>query len=150
MITPAVRARVSAISFAALVLAGACARGPAPRTWNERSAEQGLPIRFDNTAQTYVDVYFVTPQRQWRLGRVAPGARTTLQIPGEAIAATSGFARLAVLAGAPITLDAAHDPRATFTIAQPAAELLAQRWTFSQRQEASPELLGAPSDSTRR
>jgi hypothetical protein len=130
-------------------MAGACARGPAPETWSQTSAGQSLPIRFDNTAQTYVDVYFVTPQRQWRLGRVAPGARATLRIPEEAITATSGFARLAVLAGAPMTLDVSRDPHATFTIAQPASELMAQRWTFSQKQLESPELLGAPSNSAR-
>jgi hypothetical protein len=32
-----------------------------------------LTIRFDNAAQSYVDVYLIGQQREWRLGRVEAG-----------------------------------------------------------------------------
>jgi hypothetical protein len=105
-----------------------------------------VPLRFDNDAQTYVDVYFVTTQQQWRLGRVSPGATTTLWIPGTALRSTSAFVRLVVLAASPLSIDAAGDPNATITIAQPVAELVSQHWTFSHRQLATAQILGAPID----
>ena len=40
--------------------------------------------------------------------------------------------RLAVLTGDRVTFQAARDPRATLTIAQPASAILSQRWKFSQ------------------
>lgn len=146
MITPAGRLTVSAISLAASLTLGACAGGPAPRTWGETAATagQGATIRFVNEAETYVDVYLVGETRQWWLGRVAPGALTTLRIRDDGVVATSGYLRLAVLAGAPLTGQAARDPRATFTIAQPGQSLLDQRWTFRQSQVTSPELFGTP------
>jgi hypothetical protein len=91
-----------------------------------------------------VDVYLVGQTREWRLGRIAPGARTTLWIPESAVSPTSGFVRLAVLAGAPTSVQASRDPRAVFAIAQPGSDLIAQQWKFSQRQSASPELFGSP------
>jgi hypothetical protein len=150
MITPAGRLTVSAISLAAAFTAlalGACARGPAPMTWDGPAAVQGehAEIRFENEAETYVDVYLVGETRQWWLGRVAPGARTTLRIRDEALAmTTSGYVRLAVLPNATLTLQAARDTRATFTIAQPGQSLFDQRWTFRSNQFMSPELFGAP------
>lgn len=146
MITPVSRLTVSAISLAATLALGACAGRPAPTTWDGTAAiaGQGATIRFVNEAETYVDVYLVGETRQWWLGRVAPGARTTLRIRDEALRATSGYLRLAVLAGAPLTVQAARDPRATLTIAQPGQSLLDQRWTFRQSQVTSPELFGAP------
>jgi hypothetical protein len=51
--------------------------------------------------------------------------------------------RLAVLEGARLSMQAALDPRATLTIAQPAASMLSQRWTFRSTQFASPEIFGA-------
>ena len=147
MITLRIRAAVSAVTMtvalAATLALGACARGPAPSTW-DGTAEmpERLSIRFDNEAQTYVDVYLVGERREWWLGRVAAGALRTLRIPEEAPAASPGFVRLAVLADSRVTLNAASDPRATFTIAQPASALMSQRWTFTQRQLASPELFG--------
>lgn len=150
MITQRIQAAVSLLSLVAVPTAllslGGCAPRPAPVTWDGSSvtAERRLAIRFDNDAETYVDVYFIGEQREWWLGRVAPGAIATLRVPDAALMPTSGFVRLAVLAGAPRTLQAARDPHAVFTIAQPASALLAQRWTFSQRQVAAPELFGAP------
>jgi len=146
MITPAGRLTVSAISLAATLALGACARGPSPSTWSGTAAatSEGATIRFVNEAESSVDVYLVGETRQWWLGRVAPGARTTLRISNEALTTTSGYLRLAVLAGAPLTMQAARDPRATLTIAQPGQSLLDQRWTFRQSQVMAPELFGAP------
>jgi hypothetical protein len=150
MITPAGRLTVSAISLAAAFSAlplGACARGPAPTTWDGTAAAAGEQpeIRFENQAQTYVDVYLIGETRQWWLGRVAPGARTTLRIREEALTATtSGYVRLAVLPNASLTMQAARDPRAAFTIAQPGQSLLDQRWTFRSTQVTSPEIFGVP------
>ena len=146
MITPAGRLTVSVISLAATVALGACARNPTPSTSGGTPAptEQGATIRFVNEAESYVDVYLVGETRQWWLGRVAPGARTTLRVSNEALTMTSGYLRLAVLAGAALTVQAARDARATLTIAQPGQSLLDQRWTFRQSQLTAPELFGAP------
>ena len=155
MTTPITRAAVSIVSLVGATVAtlsvGACARGPAPITWDGSSASSNgrLALHFENEAETYVDVYLVTQQRQLRLGRVAPGARGTLWIPETALTSTSSFVRLAVLAGAPLTLDPAHDARATFTILEPSSELFSQRWTFSKTPLASAELRGAPVDARR-
>jgi hypothetical protein len=56
----------------------------------------------------------------------------------------TGFVRLAVLAGSPLSMQAAREPRAMVTVAQPAPELLRQQWTFSQTQSAMADLRGAP------
>ena len=146
MLTPAGRLAVSVISLATTLALGACAGGPAPSTWDGTAIAtgQGATIRFENEAQSYVDVYLVGETRQWWLGRVAPGARTTLRISSEALTVTSGYLRLAVLAGAPLTLQAARDPRATLTIAQPGPSLFDQRWTFRQSPTMAAELFGAP------
>jgi hypothetical protein len=149
MNTPAIRAAVSVVSVAALLSAtlalGGCARGPSPATWDETAATpERLAIRFDNEAQTYVDLYLVGEQREWWLGRVAAGAVVTLRIPEAAFPQGSGFVRLAALAGAQRTSAAARDPRATLTLAQPASALLGQRWTFLNTAIASPALFGAP------
>jgi len=145
MLTPAGRLTVSAISLAAALAFGACAGRPSPTTWSGTPARagQGETIDFVNEATSYVDVYLVGETRQWWLGRVAPGTRTTLRIRDDVLAATSGYLRLAVLSGASLSLQAARDPRATLTIPQPALSLLDQRWTFRQSQLAAPELFGA-------
>lgn len=156
MNTPAGRLTVSAISLAAAFTAlalGACAHSPAPVTWDGPAAAAGedAEIRFQNEAQTYVDVYLVGETRQWWLGRVAPGALTTLRLRDEALAIMSlGYVRLAVLPHAGLTLQAARDPRATFTIAQPGQSLLDQRWTFRRSQTMAPEIFGAPVSAGRR
>jgi hypothetical protein len=149
MITPATRLTVSFLSLAALLgttlVLGACARGRSPVTWGGAvvTLERPLTIAFQNEAGTYADVYLIGEKREWWLGRVAPGARATMRIRAEALETESGFVKLAVLAGAPRSLQAARDPRATFSLAQPASQLLAQRWTFRKTPLASPEILGA-------
>ena len=155
MITPAGRLTVSVISIAALsatLALGACARGPAPIAWEGAPVVAGdrTTIRFENEAETYVDVYLIGETREWWLGRVAPGARTTLRIKDVALTTTSGYVRLAVLPNAPLTVQAARDPRATLTIAQPGVSLLSQRWTFRKTQLTAPEIFGAPVSLGRR
>jgi hypothetical protein len=153
MLTPAGRLTVSTLSFAVLMATlGACARGPAPVAWEGAPIAAGdrTMIRFENEARTYVDVYLIGETRQWWLGRVAPGANTTLRIKDEALEVTSGYVRLAVLPDGPLTVQAARDPRATLTIAQPGASLLSQRWTFRQSQLTAPEIFGAPVSVSRR
>jgi hypothetical protein len=148
MITTRSRGSVSVVSLAivlsATLVADACARGPSPVVTGSTPAEQPLLIRFDNDARTYVDVYLVGETRERWLGRVAPGAHSTLRIPRAAEPMFSGFVRLAVLAGSPLSMQAAREPRAMVTVAQPAAELLRQQWTFSQTQSALPDLRGTP------
>ena len=152
MLTPAGRSTVSVVSLAATLALGACARGPSPTTWSDaaETTARGASIPFVNEAETYVDVYLVGETREWWLGRVAPGARTTLRIREKLLAATSGYLRLAVLAGVPLTMQAARDPRATLTIAQPGQSLFDQRWTFRQSQVSAPELFGTPARFGRR
>lgn len=146
MITPRARTAVSFFSLAATLALGACIR----RSSSASAVSPERPtLRFDNAAQTYVDVYFIGEMREWWLGRVAPGARAMLRIPDEARTTSSGFVRLAVIEGASLSAAASRDPRATFTIAQPAWDLVSQRWTFSEKQFASPEIRGAPTDVRR-
>jgi hypothetical protein len=155
MTTPITRAAVSIVSlvvvFAATLPMAGCAGGPAPVTSDDvpTYTHGRLALRFDNQAQTYVDVYLITDRWQRDLGRVDPGAKRTLWIPEAVLGSTSGFVRLAVLAGAPLSVDAAHDPRAAFTILQPASDLFSQRWTFWKTPLASAELRGAPADPRR-
>ena len=148
MTTPATRAAVSAVSFAATVCAmvalGGCARGPSPVTTEGApvTSERRLTLQFENEARTYVDVYLVGAKREWWLGRVSAGALTTLRVPEAARDEGGSFMRLAVLAAAPLSVQAAREPRATLTVLQPAPTLLSQRWTFSQRAFAGPEIKG--------
>jgi len=148
MITTRSRGSVSVVSIAivlsATLVAGACARGPSPAVTGSAPAEQPLLIRFDNDARTYVDVYLVGETRERWLGRVAPGTHAALRIPHGAEAMFTGFVRLAVLAGSPLSMQAAREPRAMVTVAQPAPVLLRQQWTFSQTQSAVPDLHGTP------
>jgi hypothetical protein len=154
MNTPGRRASVSvvtlAVTFAATLALVGCARGPSPVTWDRAAATPGgSVVRFINEAQTYVDVYLVGETRELWLGRVGPGARTTLRIPEGAKAEMSGFIRLAVLAGAPMSFQPSHDPHATFTIPAPPTKVLSQQWTFRQTSLASAEILSAPVDLRR-
>ena len=149
MITPATRLTVSFLSLAALfgttLVLGACAGGPSTVTWGGAvvTPERPLTIAFQNEAETYVDVYLIGEKREWWLGRLAPGARATLRIRAEALTTESGFLKLAVLADAPRSLQAARDPRAIFSLAEPASQLLAQRWTVRKTPLAAPEIFGA-------
>ena len=104
-------------------------------------------VRFDNQARSFVHVYLVGEKREWLLGRVEPGATATLRIPEEALQSNPGFVQLAVLAGTKATQQAARDPRAQLTIAQPASALMTQRWRLSQGLLSSTALPGASTAS---
>jgi hypothetical protein len=139
------------VSLATLVTATlapvACVRVPPP-VGQDASAPRPA-FRFDNAAQTWVDVYLVSEQREWRLGRVAPGAKTDLRLPYDALAGGQSFMRLAVIAGPPMSVQASRDPRAIFTMAQPASELVAQRWSFVQQSGEPAQLLSMRGDPRR-
>jgi hypothetical protein len=79
-----------------------------------------------------VHVYLVGENREWLLGRVEPGGHTALRIPVEAMSDDTWYMRLAVVAGDRVTMQVATTPGAQVTIAQPAGQLLAQKWTFTQ------------------
>lgn len=151
MLTTGIRAAVSFVTLSSTLMFGACGRSASFIAQNDPLATvgRGFTVAFENEAQTYADVYFVGEQRQLWLGRVAPGALTTLQIPVAALLDNSGYVRLAVLAGAPRTAQPASDPRATLSIAQPVSTLLAQRWTFRKLELALPEITGQPTRSPR-
>jgi hypothetical protein len=144
-----VASEVSGIRFAVLLVTGlgvsACAGRQhaivqtervesAENTENAMNGERRTDVLlFENQATEYVDVYLAwRGQRQWRLGRVAPGFRAELSIPKSAIDGASGFVELAVIAGSPVTADVWRDPRAVIAIAQPISQVLSQRWTFRQ------------------
>jgi len=129
------RSLVSLAAALALTLAtGGCAGNPTRSALNDpapRAARQ-LAINFDNEARQYVHVYLVGQKREWLLGRVEPGAHTALRIPVEAMSDDTWNMRLAVLAGDRVTMQVASKPGVQVTIAQPAGQLLAQKWTFTQ------------------
>lgn len=96
-------------------------------------------IAFDNDAREHVQVYLVSERRQWYLGRVEPGARRTFRVPDDAVLTSPQRLQLAIMVGQPITPHVTGDPRAMFTIAQPAARLFSQDWSIAQGQ-----LISAP------
>ena len=147
MNTPTFRSLVSAHSLAAalaVTLAAGCARGPEARQAPAPERAQRATIRFENEAQVPVDVYLVSERREWRLGRVAPGAIEALPVPDAALTSEPAMVSLAVIAGGSLSVQAAKDPRATYTVAQPARELLAQRFTFAQRQVGLTQIIAMP------
>jgi hypothetical protein len=135
MTTSRRRAFVSiAVTMIITLALGACI-GASPRAGpNTRISTDALPltIRFENTARDRVDVYLIGATREWVLGRIEPGATASLRIPVEALAKGSMYVRLAVIVGEPLTFEAARNPRARLTIAQPASAILSQEWRFSQ------------------
>ena len=140
MTTPRTRAIVSLAATMTLAFAvGACAPGPArPGPVGPAPVtEDPLAIRFENAAREHVHVDLVAGHREWLLGRVEAGARTTLRFPEAALTTGPGTLQLAVIAGEGRTFEAARHPRALFTVAQPAPELLSQRWTLAHGQLAS-------------
>jgi len=116
------------------VALGGCAGHPTRRGLNDPAPVASRPatIRFDNEGRQYVHVYLVGQNRDWLLGRVEPGARATLRIPAEAITDDTWQMQLAVVAGDRVTMRAAWKAGAQVTIAQPAGQLVAQKWTFTQ------------------
>jgi hypothetical protein len=139
MTTPRTRVVVSlAATLTFTLVLGACAgasrselEGPQPVTAGSAT------IRFENEGREHVHVYLVTERREWLLGRVEPGVITTLRVPPASLDENSRFVRLAVLAGQPVSLRAARDPRAALTITQPVSALLLHRWMFAQGQLTS-------------
>jgi hypothetical protein len=135
--------RLTAVLVVALWV-GACAgrQHPVTQTEGAESAERNASVttsesptevlQFDNQATVYVDVYLVSAQTQWRLGRVPPGMRMKLTVPASAIAWTAGFVQLVAIPGSQISMQASRDPRAVTAISQPVADLLSQRWDFRQ------------------
>jgi hypothetical protein len=100
--------------------------------------EESAPtIRFDNGAREHVHVYLIGEKREWLLGRVEAGTRGTLKIPAASRAASEGLVRLAVIAGERPTLQAARHARVMLALAQPAAEIVSQRWMLTQGQLTS-------------
>ena len=87
-----------------------------------------------SASTTGVHVYLIDERREWLLGRVEPGAVASLRIPEAPLAGSVGFMQLAVIPGERLTLRAALDPRAAFTIAQPAAAIVSEHLTFSRGQ----------------
>jgi hypothetical protein len=135
MTTPRIRSLVSlAAALTVTLTLGGCASAPSHGASDGSAPTDGPPlaIRFDNEARDYVHVYLVGARREWLLGRVEPGARAMLRIPDDALAEGAGPVQLAVLVGAHVTLRAAGAARTAITIAQPAAAILSQQWTFSQ------------------
>ena len=127
---------VLATLFAAALGPTACAGGPhAPEP-------EPVTIRFDNEATVYVDVYLVSGQFQWKLGRVPPGMRAMLRVPESAIESTMGLMRVAAIPGSLMSAQAERDPRAVFATAQAVSEVLSQRWTFRQPEAAALQLEG--------
>jgi hypothetical protein len=147
MLTSRTRDLVSLAASLVLSLPlGGCARHQQRQTGATtiESRREPLSIRFENSAREHAHVYLVTVERQWLLGRVEPGARAMLTIPEASFQERPGFVRLAVLVGERINPQVARDPRATFTIAQPASAIVSQRWTFMHGQIVSLGLGGRP------
>jgi hypothetical protein len=117
---------------------GACARATSrPELAISPREPSPVAIRFDNQATEHVHVYVIGAKRQWLLGRVEPGAVALLWFPGQSLDEYSSFVRLAVLTGERVTLQAARNPRARMTIAQPGSEIVSQHWRFAQGQLTS-------------
>jgi hypothetical protein len=135
MTTPRTRSLVSLAAALALTLAvGGCAGTP-----HRLVADAPIPadapastLQFDNDSRDYVDVYLVSDRREWRLARVAAGASARLRVPEEALAEDAGKMRLAVLPAQRVTLRPSSDLRAASALARPIADIVSQRWTFSQ------------------
>lgn len=147
MTRPPIRSLVSlAAALTVTVTLGGCASAPPSRlTGDEPAPTVGSPltVRFDNDATDYVDLYLVDSQHDWLLGRVQPGARATLRIPEAALAGKAGPVRLAVVTGGRMRSRQGDDVRAPITIAQTAAAIASQWWTFSQT-PASGQLTAVP------
>jgi hypothetical protein len=114
----------------------ACAGRP------QRPEPEVATMQFRNDAMVSVDVYLVSAQFQWRLGRVPPGIRAVLRVPESAIESAMGVVRVAVIPGSQMSAQANRDPRVVFAIAQPVSAVLSQRWTFRQPAAAALQLEG--------
>jgi hypothetical protein len=112
---------------------GGCARHtPGPLTRSAASASR-LAVQVDNRSTDRIDVYLIQGPSEWHLGRLEPGATASLALPALPPVGGTAMVRLAVIAGAVRSPQASLDARVT-SMEQPVAELLRQRWTFTQRQ----------------
>ena len=127
MTTPSRRAFVSLAVLTLTLAAGACVRA---RPMSAPVIE-AVTVRFDNLSRERVHVYLIGLKRDWMLGRVEPGAVSSLRIPDPALAEGESFVRLAVIAGARATLTPSRHPGAKVTLAQPVSGIMAQQWRFS-------------------
>jgi hypothetical protein len=127
---------VSAMCGAAALGLTACAGRP------QRPEPEIATMQFRNDAMVSVDVYLISAQFQWRLGRVPPGIRAVLRVPESAIESAMGVVRVAVIPGSQMSAQANRDPRVVFAIAQPVSAVLSQRWTFRQPAAAALQLEG--------
>jgi hypothetical protein len=136
------------VSAIVTIVLAACGGGRASLASDDPAAAVAAAvspvIAFDNDAREHIQVYLVSESRQWYLGRVEPGARRTLRVPDEAVLTSPQRLQLAVMVGLPITPHVSGDPRAMFTISQPAARLFSQDWSIAQGQ-----LVSAPISRTR-
>lgn len=129
-----IRARVSRyVALSASLLLAACTPHAASRV-DAGAVPVVLSIRFENEGRERVHVYLVGEQREWLLGGVEPGARTTLRVPEASLAGGQGWGRLVVVAGDRLAIRAMSDPRAMPTIQQPVAGLLTREWHVVQGQ----------------
>jgi hypothetical protein len=83
-------------------------------------------IQFENQGQEFVRVYLVMDQREFLLGRVERGARSTLRLPAAAVDGTAAWMRLSVRGGEP----APGVPHSGTMGVVPLSAILTQRWTF--------------------
>ena len=135
MTTPRIRSVVSLAAALSLTLTlGACATASPQLASDAAMHADDAPrtVRFDNAGREYVHVYLISEQREWLLGRVEPGARSSLRIPAEATSEDAGWMQIAVVVGERVTLGARQASRKLITIVQPGTDLFGQRWTFSQ------------------
>lgn len=137
-----------AVMTAAALVLGGCVHRPSHSQVDELVSVEWYPlaIHFDNDARKRVHVYLAGNQREWLLGRVEPAARATLAIPEAALTEGPGFVQLVVLEGERLTLQAARNPRAVLSIAQPASSIVLQRWAFAHDQLTSFQVDGTPVD----
>jgi hypothetical protein len=142
MTTRGVRSLVSAASIVS-AMCGAAALGLTACAGRPQRPEPEIAtMQFRNDAMVSVDVYLISAQFQWRLGRVPPGIRAVLRVPESAIDSAMGVVRVAVIPGSQMSAQADRDPRVVFAIAQPVSAVLSQRWTFRQPAAAALQLEG--------
>ena len=124
------------VSVFAVLALGACTtraiRAGLDESATTPASVQPLSIRFTNDDRERVHVYLVGERREWLLGRVEPGMTVWLALPRQSLTTDSRSLQIAVLAGAPPSLQAARDSRAIVTMAQPASALLQRQWSFAQ------------------
>ncbi len=111
-------------SLASLIIT-ACARRVAPE-----ATPMPVALQFSNEGRDRVDVYLVTPEREWLLGRVEPLHVTRLPLPGGALSVIGRSVRLAVIPAASLTLRPSRERGVVMSMQQPIVDLLEQRWLF--------------------